>query len=86
MKIIKYNLCTIVDYGSVEAPMLEEVLSAVEMPWNEVNEEIAKAEAYNGEYIIEDDAQVDPVTNPTQEERIAELEEALNMLLNGVTE
>ena len=79
MKIIKYNLCTIVDYGSVEAPMTEEVLCAVEMPWNEVNEEIAKAEAHNGEYIIEDDRQVDPVTNPTQEERIAELVEALNM-------
>lgn len=50
MKIIKYNLCT----GGV--------LSAVEMPWNEVNEEIAKQEAYNGEYTIEDNGEVEKAT------------------------
>ena len=27
----------------------------VEMGWNEANEELAKREAYNGEYTIEDD-------------------------------
>ena len=31
----------------------------VEMGWNEVNEEIAKREAYNGEYTIEDDGKKD---------------------------
>jgi len=59
--------------------------NAVEMDWNEANEEIAKAEADEG-YTIEDDGQPDPVAEPTQEERIAELEEALAMLLSGVTE
>ncbi len=39
-------------------------------------EEIEKAEAENREN----------TSQPTQEERIAELEEALNMILNGVTE
>lgn len=29
-----------------------------EMPWSEINEETAKAEAYNGEYTIEDDGEV----------------------------
>ena len=57
----------------------------VTMGWNKINEEIAKREAYNGMYTIVDDG-VEEITEPTQEDRIAELEEALNMLLNGVTE
>jgi hypothetical protein len=75
MIIIKYNLCSCVNGA--------EVFSPVTLGWNEVNEEIAKREAYNGEYTIEDnglDAQ------PTDEERIAQLEEALELLLSGVTE
>lgn len=32
----------------------------VEMPWSEANEEIAKAEADNGEYTIEDNGQPEP--------------------------
>jgi soluble P-type ATPase len=57
----------------------------VVMGWNETNEEIAKREADNGEYTIEDDG-VAETTEPTSEERIAELEEALELLLSGVTE
>jgi hypothetical protein len=86
MKILKYNLCTIVNHGTEEEPKIEEILSPVEMGWNEANEEIAKKEAYNGEYTIEDDGQPEPEAQQTPEERIAELEEALDMLLNGVTE
>lgn len=74
-----------VNHGTEEKPKWEEVLSPVEMGWNEINEEVAKAEAYNGEYTIEDDG-TEESTEPTQEERITELEEALDMLLNGVTE
>lgn len=58
----------------------------VEMTWSEANEEIAKREAHNGEYTIEDDGQPEPEVQQTAEERIAELEEALAMLLSGVTE
>lgn len=43
--------------------------NAVEMDWNEANEEIAKKEAYNGEYTIEDDG-VEIVQEPTQLDRI----------------
>lgn len=86
MKVIKYNLCTRVNLGTEETPVWEDVLSPVIMGWNEVNEEISNREAYNGEYIIEDDEQPTPVTHPTDAERIAELEEALAMLLNGVVE
>ena len=85
-KIIKYNLCTIINHGTEEEPKIEEILFPVKMTWNESNEEIAKNEAYNGEYTIEDDGQPESVPQQTQEERIAELEEALAMLLNGVTE
>lgn len=54
MKVIKYNLCTVVNHGTEEKPILKEVLSPVTMGWNERNEEIAKREAYNGEYTVED--------------------------------
>lgn len=84
MKILKYNLCTKVDRGTEDEPKIEEILSPVTMGWNEANEEIAKKEAYKGEYTVEDDGQ--PEAQPTDAERIAELEEALDMLLNGVTE
>lgn len=67
MKVIKYNLCTTVNCGTVEDPLWEEVLSPVTMGWNEVNEEIAKREAYNGEYVIEDDEQPEPEPEPVQE-------------------
>lgn len=59
--------------------------SPVEIGWNSKNEEIAKREADDGEYTIEDDG-VEESTEPTPEERIAELEEALALLLSGVTE
>ena len=55
MKIIKYNLVTRVNLGSDENPQWEEVLNEVSMPWNEANETIAKAEAKDGKYTIEDD-------------------------------
>ena len=86
MKILKYNLCTKVNHGTEEEPQIEEMLSPATMGWNEANEEIAKREAYNGEYTIEDDGQPEPEAQPSEAERIAELEEALAMILSGVTE
>lgn len=67
MKIIKYNT---VSGSSVEIRCTVDTL--------ESNEAIAKVEAYNGEYIIEDDGQPEPVSEPTTDE-------ILNTLL-GVTE
>ena len=65
MKILRYNLCTKVNHGTEEEPNIEEILSPVTMGWNEANEEIAKKEAYNGKYTIEDDG-VEEVSTPTQ--------------------
>lgn len=68
MKVIKYQLCTEINRGTEEQPNIEQVFSEVSNAWNEVNEKIAKAEAYNGEYTIEDDGKLEPA--PTQLDRI----------------
>jgi hypothetical protein len=85
MKVLKYSLCTKVNHGTEEEPKFEEILTPVTMGWNEVNEEIAKKEAYDG-YTIEDDGYEEPGAKPSEEERISDLESALEMLLSGVTE
>ena len=90
-KIIKYKfLCCEVNHGTEENPSIEQILFDKEIRCPneavfEVNLPIAQKEAYNGEYTVEDDG-VEEVAEPTQEERIAELEEALALLLSGVTE
>ena len=84
-KVIKYKfLSGDVNHGTEENPIIEQTFLNKSLNWNEANEEIAKKESYNGEYVVEE---VDePEAEPTEAERIAELEEALAMLLNGVTE
>ena len=77
MKWIYYNLCTEVNCDTSEEPKNEQILSPVKMSWSEANEEIAKAEAYNGEYTIEDDGLPEPDTTTT--------DDVLNALL-GVNE
>jgi hypothetical protein len=84
MKIIKYRfLSAEVNHGTEDAPEIKQIFIDKSMGWSEANEEIAKQEAYNGEYTIEDDGQPEV---QTPEQRIAELEQALEMLLSGVTE
>ena len=73
MKVIKYQLCTEVNHGTKEQPKIKQVLSAVTLGWSEDNEKIAKAEAYNGEYTIEDDGKPEPVIPPTNEELASSL-------------
>ena len=65
MKVIKYNLCTMVED--------KEILTPVTLDWSEDNEEIAKKEAHNGEYTIEDDG-----VEKTTDEKIAELKQQLS--------
>lgn len=60
-------------------------LYPVSISWNEANEQIAKQEAHNGEITpYEDGEAAAPV--PTIEERINELTEAVNLLLEGAQE
>lgn len=68
MKIIKYQLCTEINIGTDDEPKIEQSLAAVTLGWSEANEAIAAAEAYLGEYTIEDDGEPEPA--PTQLDRI----------------
>lgn len=79
MKIIKYKFLSCeINHGTEENPNIEQVFFEKSMPWNEANVEIAKREAYNGEYTIEDDGQ------PESEQSLT-TDDILNALL-GVSE
>lgn len=69
MKKIKYKFLSCeVNHGTEEEPNIEQIFLDKSMGWNETNEEIAKREAYNGEYTIEDDGRPEPVVEPTTDE------------------
>ena len=68
MKVIKYQLCTEVNHGTEEQPDIQQIFSCVSLGWSEANEELAKREAYNGEYTIEDDGEPEP--EPTEQEQL----------------
>lgn len=59
MKVIKYLLCSRANHGTEEKPVWEDSFLQKEIRCAadklEANEEIAKREAYNGEYTIEDE-------------------------------
>ena len=79
MRIIKYDLATILPDGS-------EVLNGVEMPWSAENEAIAKAESHNGQYTIEDDGQPDPSSIPSQLDRVEAQVNYTAMMTNTLME
>ena len=73
-KIIKYKFLSCeINHGTEENPDIEQLILQVSMPWNEANEELAKNEAYNGEYTIEDDG-----VEKTPADKITELKEQLS--------
>lgn len=78
-KVMKYNICSVVtkvvDMGEGNEPqtVTKEILTPVTLEWNEANEEIAKKEAYKGEYTIVDDGVEKPPA-----EKIAELKKRLS--------
>lgn len=85
MKIIKYQLCTEVNHGTEDEPNIEQVFSSVTLGWSTANETIAKAEAYNGEYTIEDDGEPESVIPPTNGELAAE-NKLLKQQVSALTE
>ena len=66
MKIIKYQLMTEANRGTEENPVVEQEFYDVVITCTadnlESNVEIAKAEAYNGKYTIEDDGVPEEIT------------------------
>lgn len=84
MKVIKYQICTEINRGTEEQPNIEQVFSGVSLGWSETNEKIAKAEAYNGEYTIEDDGKPEPA--PSQLDRIEAQTTYTAMMTNTLME
>ena len=82
MKVLKYRLMTEVNYGTEEKPDIRQIFSEVTMGWSESNEEIAKREAYNGEYTIEEE----PDDRPLEEiraDKMAELSASCNAAITA---
>ena len=80
MKIIKYQLCTEVNYGTKDKPDIQQILSAVTLGWSEANEKIAKAEAYNGKYTVEEELDNRPFEE-IQTEKLSNLSEICNQTI-----
>lgn len=80
MKVIKYQLCTEINHGTEDEPNIEQVFSAVTLGWNEANETIAKAEAYNGEYTVEE-APDNRSFDEIQTEKLSNLSETCNQTI-----
>ena len=75
MKIIKYKfLSAEINHGTEEEPKIEQIFLEKSMAYTEANEEIAKKEAWGGEYTIEDDDQPEP-------EAVETTDDVLNALL-----
>ena len=82
-KVIKYVfLSAEINHGTEDAPELEQVFLEKSIPWNEINEGIAKQEAWNGEYTVEDDGEVDPA--PADDDEYADMASAIREGVNGI--
>ena len=80
MKVIKYQLCTEINHGTEDEPNIEQVFSAVTLGWSEANETIAKAEAYNGEYTVEEAPDKRPF-DEIRTEKLSSLSETCNQII-----
>lgn len=80
MKVIKYQLCTKINHGTEDEPNIEQVFSAVTLGWSEANETIAKAEAYNSEYTVEEAPDNRPF-DEIQTEKLSNLSETCNQTI-----
>lgn len=68
MKFLRYQIIVSGKPVDENEHPIESVLSEKTIPYSIENEKIAKSEAYNGEYTIEDDGKPEPA--PTQLDRI----------------
>ena len=82
MKIIKYQIVTEENRGTEEAPQIEKVVAEMMISWSISNEELAKQEAYNGEYTIEDE-QDDRPLDEIRADKLAELSASCNAAITA---
>ena len=91
-KVIKYKFLSCeVNHGTEENPVMEQIFLEKHMKCKtkeqyEANLRIAEKEAVPGTLDPDNDGEFDEEAPTTDAERIAELEEALAMLLSGVVE
>lgn len=90
-KIIKYKFLSCeVNHGTEDNPDMEQIVLDIEIECKtqatfDTNYHIAEMEAIPNTIEVSGEFEPEPEV-PTDTERIDELEEALNMILNGVTE
>ena len=82
MKVLKYRLMTEVNYGTEEHPDIQQIFSGVSLEWSEANEELAKREAYNGEYTIEEEPDDRPL-DEIRADKLAELSASCNAAITA---
>ena len=82
MKVLKYRLMTEVNHGTEEQPDIQKIFSDVSLGWSEANEELAKREAYNGEYTIEDEPDERPL-DVIRADKLAELSASCNAAITA---
>ena len=82
MKIIKYQIVTEENRGTEEAPQIEKVVTEMMISWSISNEELAKQEAYNGEYTIVEEPDDRPM-DEIRADKLAELSTACNAAITA---
>ena len=84
-KIIKYKFLSCeINHGTENEPDIEKIFLQKSIGWNEASEAIARREAHNGEYTVEDDG-LEEYAAPTESERLDALEAAMLEMM-GATE
>ena len=82
MKIIKYQIVTEVNIGTEENPDIMQTFNDKKSMWSEENEEIAKAEAYNGEVTVEE-VQDDSPLDEIRADKLAEISASCNAAITA---
>ena len=82
MKIIKYQIVTEVNIGTEENPDIMQTFNDKKIMWSEENEEIAKAEAYNGEVTVEE-VQDDRPLDEIRADKLAEISASCNAAITA---
>lgn len=91
-KVIKYRFLSCeVNHGTEADPDIEQIILNAEIECKtqaiyDTNYPIAEKEAIPDTIEVSGEFEPEPDPEPSEAEQIAELEEALEMLLNGVTE
>lgn len=87
MKYIRYELRVGVNRGTEEAPLWEDERYEKRLDYNEANLAAAQAEAYQGQYTVEETEEtVQPSAQDDTDAMLVELEYRVTLLELGLTE